>query len=89
MAIELNPEQERVVGQAIQAGLIRAADEAVEMGVACIRQQLTTQSGIVGHPINDDWSRHFAAWVESHATTSPLLSEDAISRESIYGGRGL
>jgi hypothetical protein len=27
-------------------------------------------------------------WASSHSTNTPLLSDAAISRESIYGGRG-
>ena len=30
----------------------------------------------------------FRAWAESHSHTTPLLSNDAISRESLYGERG-
>lgn len=35
----------------------------------------------------DEWSQHFMAWVESHRRLRlPQLSDEAISRESIYGG---
>ena len=30
----------------------------------------------------------FRAWAESHSRTTPLLSDDAISRESFYGESG-
>jgi hypothetical protein len=40
MTIQIKPEQERVIGQAIKAGLIETADQAVEMGVETIRQRL-------------------------------------------------
>jgi hypothetical protein len=33
--------------------------------------------------------REFKDWVHGHATTTPLLSDEAISRDSIYGTRGL
>ena len=36
-----------------------------------------------------EWSRRFAAWTGSHPAAAPLLSDEAISRDSIYGGRGL
>jgi hypothetical protein len=29
-----------------------------------------------------------SAWAESHPRTTPLLSDEAISRESIYSNRG-
>ena len=40
MTIQIKPEQERGIGQAIEAGLIETADEAVEVGVETIRQRL-------------------------------------------------
>jgi hypothetical protein len=40
MALQLSPEQELVVGQAIHAGLIRIPDDVVEIGIETIRQRL-------------------------------------------------
>ena len=40
MTIDPNPEQERVIGQAIQAGVIRAATDVVSVGIETIRQQM-------------------------------------------------
>ncbi len=89
MTIQLNPEQEKVVGQAIRAGLIRAHDDVVEVGVASIRQRLKAsprrpesvgRRGLV--PRVDRLES------ESHATT-PLLPDEALDRDSIYGARGL
>jgi hypothetical protein len=37
----------------------------------------------------DEWVRQFRAWAHSHPTDTPLLSEEAISRESIYRECGL
>jgi len=37
----------------------------------------------------DDWMCRFRAWAHNHPTDTPLLSDEAISRESIYGDRGL
>ena len=38
----------------------------------------------------EEWVRRFRAWTRSHAGDNlPLLSDKAISRESIYGDRGL
>lgn len=34
-----------------------------------------------------EWARHFHEWAESHDRTTPLLSNEAISRESIYPDR--
>ena len=32
-----------------------------------------------------EWARQFRAWAESHDRSTPLLSDEAVSRESIYG----
>jgi hypothetical protein len=31
-----------------------------------------------------EWARHFDAWVDSHDPNTPVLSDEAMSRESIY-----
>ena len=89
MTIQLNAEQEHVIEQAIAAGLIRAPEDVVEVGVEAIRQRLGAELLGVGASDPDSWSREFHAWVHGHQTTAPLLPDEAISRESIYGGRGL
>jgi hypothetical protein len=35
----------------------------------------------------EEWLRQFDAWAESHDRTKPPLSDEAISRESIYPDR--
>jgi hypothetical protein len=40
MTIHIKPEQERIIGQAIKAGLIETADQAVELGMETIRRSL-------------------------------------------------
>jgi proteasome lid subunit RPN8/RPN11 len=89
MTFQLNAEQERLIGRAIAAGIIRTPDDVVDVGIETIRQQLETR--LASEYILDDalWSREFQAWVHSHPTTTPLLSDEAISRESIYGLRGI
>jgi len=32
----------------------------------------------------EEWGRRFHEWAESHDRTTPLLSDEAVSRESIY-----
>jgi hypothetical protein len=44
MNVTLRPEQEQVVGEAINAGLIGTADEVVDVGIETIRQRLETRS---------------------------------------------
>ena len=31
-----------------------------------------------------EWARHLDAWVDSHNPNTPVLSDEAMSRESIY-----
>ena len=31
-----------------------------------------------------EWARYFDAWVDSHNPNTPVLSDEAMSRESIY-----
>jgi hypothetical protein len=80
------PEQEHLIAEAIQAGLIKNADEALEIAVDALRRRLKAST----RPISaEEWMRKFRAWTHSHPTTTPLLSDEAVSRESIYRERGL
>ena len=88
MAVELKPEQERVINLAIKAGLIDAADDVVELGIETIRLRLETRPRS-NDPMNaETWSQDLHDWVQSHTTSTPLLSDEAIGRDSIYGTRG-
>jgi hypothetical protein len=35
----------------------------------------------------NEWARQFDAWVDSHDPNTPVLSDEAMSRESIYPDR--
>ncbi len=94
MTIRLKREQEQVIGQAIEAGLIKSADEVVDAGLEAIQRRLDAR-GVRGAQDSSpasmsqaQWLREFHTWVHSHPTTTPLLSDEAISRELIYGTRG-
>ena len=88
MTIYLNPEQELVIGQAIQAGVIRDADDVVDVGLETIRQRLEARLASKAAMDADQWSQEFHAWVHGHSASTPLLSDEAISRDSVYGTRG-
>lgn len=89
MTIQLNPEQEQAIGRAIQAGLIANADDIVDVGIDAIHQRLRSRIEPTAELDAEQWLQEFRAWVHSHSTTTPLLSDEAISRDSIYGIRGL
>ncbi len=88
MTIELSPEQEQVIDRAIQAGLIRTADDVVGVGVETIQRRLEERRAPANSTSAEQWLEEFHAWVRSHPTTTPLLSDEAINRESIYAARG-
>jgi hypothetical protein len=88
MTIQLKPEQEQVVGQAIQAGLIANADDIFDMGIDAIRQRLKSSRNEVNTPALSaaEWEREFDTWIESFPDTAPVPDE-ALSRESLYPDR--
>jgi Arc/MetJ-type ribon-helix-helix transcriptional regulator len=83
MTIHLNPEQERVIGQAIQAGVIRDADDVVDVGLETIRQRLEARLASKAAMDAEQWAREFHAWVHGHSASTPLLPDEAINRDSI------
>jgi len=85
MTFQLNPEQERLVGEAIQAGLIRGVDDVVEAGVESIRRKLEGR-GRDNSLEEQEWVGELTRWSQSHPA-APLLGDDAFDRGSIYGGR--
>jgi hypothetical protein len=51
---------------------------------------LTRQPPIPAEEMSaEQWVQEFKTWVRSHPADLPLLSDEAIGRESIYGERGL
>jgi hypothetical protein len=89
MTIQVNPEQEQVIGRAIQAGLTANADDIVDVGVDTIRQHLQARVDARTELNTEQWLEEFSAWMHSHSTATPLLSDEAVSRNLIYGVRGL
>ena len=47
MTIQFQPEQARVIDEAIQAGLIGRADEVVEVGLETLRSRLESHSAFI------------------------------------------
>jgi hypothetical protein len=89
MAMQLNPEQEKIVGLAIEAGLVRGSEDAVEMGVAAVREKLRARRTSAADSPAMSWSREFDAWFEGHSRGGSLLADQASDRDSIYGERGM
>ncbi|PYT27649.1 MAG: hypothetical protein DMG57_17505 [Acidobacteria bacterium] len=84
VTIELSDEQAAVLKvQADAQGL------TVERWIEQIAGQLAPSTSIahLQKTNPEEWARRFHEWAESHSRTTPLLSEEAISRESIYPDR--
>ena len=84
VTIELSEEQAAVLKmQADAQGL------TVERWLERIAEQLAPFGSIAHLQETDpkEWARRFHQWAEGHDRTTPLLSDQAISRESIYPDR--
>jgi hypothetical protein len=86
MTITPTAEQERIVTEAIETGLIASPEAALNVGVETLKSQLAIRRQ---KETPEEWIARFHAWVHSHPTDTPLLSDYAVSRESIYEDRGL
>jgi hypothetical protein len=86
MTITPTPEQERTLAQAMEDGLIQRPEEALDLGLDTLRSRLATRRR---SETAEEWIARFHAFVHSHSASTPLLTDEAISRESIYGDRGL
>ena len=84
LTIELSAEREA----ALQAQA-RALGLSIEEWLLYIAEQ-HLPSGSIAHLQKTDpaeWSRQFRAWADSHDPNTPVLSDEAMSRESIYTDR--
>ena len=84
VTIELSEEQAAALKiQADGQGL------TIERWLERIAEQLAPCGSIAQLQETDpkEWARRFHQWAEGHDRTTPLLSDQAISRESIYPDR--
>ena len=84
VTIDLSPEEEAA---------LKAQAEAQGMTVATWLKTLARQH-VAPHSIvhlqrtdPDKWARQFRAWADGHDPNTPVLSDEAMSRESIYPDR--
>jgi hypothetical protein len=84
VTIELSPEREAVLkaqaearGLTIEQWLLELADQLAPP-VSIAHLQRTNPK---------EWARQFRAWADSHDPNTPVLSDEAMSRESIYPDR--
>ena len=76
-----------------QAAALKSQAEAQGLTVESLLQQIAEQhapSQSIAHLQKTDpqeWARRFDAWVNSHDPNTPVLSEQAMNRESVYPDR--
>lgn len=88
MTIELSPEQEQVIGEAIHAGLILKPSDVIAIGVNALEEKLEARREPEAALEADEWVRELHSWVSGHSTSTPVLSNASLERDSIYGMRG-
>jgi hypothetical protein len=84
LTLELSPEREAVLtaqararGMSIEQWLLELTEQAAPTPSIAHLQRTNPQ----------EWARQFRAWAESHDPNTPVLSDEAMSRESIYPDR--
>jgi len=73
----------RIIGQAIEAGVIRDVDDIVDVGLETIRHRLESHLSLRTALDAERWAEELHAWVHGHSASTPLVSDEAISRDSI------
>jgi hypothetical protein len=86
MAVTLDLSQER---EAALTTWAKARGMSLEQWLIDLTEQVAPPKSIAHLQKTDpkEWARQFHAWAESHDRTTPLLSDEAISRDSIYPDR--
>jgi len=82
----LKPEQEKILNQAIEAGLITSPEDALDEGLRSIEVKLGYAPK---EQSTEEWIARFHAWVDSHGWQTVVLPDEAMSRDSIYADCGL
>jgi hypothetical protein len=84
LTLKLSPEGEAALnaqaharGMSVEEWLLELAKRTRPPVARSLQDELTPE----------EWVRQFNAWVEGHDRTTPPLSDEAISRESIYPDR--
>ena len=90
VTLELSPEVEAGLLAQAQAEGLNVSDYVQNL----VRERISTRAAGASLPAYElppeEWVRQFEAWTRSHAGRNlPVLSDEAMSRESIYADRGL
>ena len=90
VTLELSPEVEAGLLAQAQAEGLNVSDYVQNL----VRERISTRAAGASLPAYElppeEWVRQFEVWTRSHAGRNlPVLSDEAMSRESIYADRGL
>ena len=85
VTLNLPPEKEvlfkalaKARGLSLEQWMLELADRYVQQPVSIAHLQKTDPQ---------EWARQFDAWLDSHRPDIPVLSDEAMSRDSIYPDR--
>ncbi|MFN2456316.1 MAG: hypothetical protein ABR577_19130 [Pyrinomonadaceae bacterium] len=88
LTIDMPPELESRLHQAAAREGVAAADYARMVLEERLLSAAQEELPFWATATKEEWLQAFNAWMDSHDPTLPLLSDEAISRESMYGERG-
>jgi hypothetical protein len=71
MTILVTAEQERILAEAIQSGLMKSPEDALAAGLEALRTRLPIEDPKTA----EEWIDRFHAWVDSHAGQTVVLSD--------------
>ena len=84
LKLELSPEREAALkaqaharGMSVEEWLLELTEQAAPSTSIAHLQKTNPK----------EWARRFRAWADSHDPNTPVLSDEAMSRESIYPDR--
>lgn len=74
-----------------QAYLAEAKMRGISLDKVVLEALAKVQPSVASTELSaEEWDKRFEQWTSRHAGSNlPLLSDEAISRDSIYGERGL
>jgi len=84
MTIELKPEQERIPRDALRQGRFQSVEEALDEAL----HSIAGSGGVIPVLSPAERAAAFRSWAENHPRNTPVLSDQAIRRETIYSDRG-
>lgn len=90
ITLELSPETESLlVAQADAQGISvqELLKNAIELLLTTSRSTESNVPSQFDPDVTEEWIQTFTDWANSHSSDTPLLSDEAVSRESIYRDR--